>query len=270
MTSSNPNTWLSEQILASFHLIGIQPYLEAGFELVRKKRLIDFVVSPGEITLKIQAEQVQPYVSTLIVPRIDMEKWNEVYAELSKQALYISLLLSGDLPSELQHVFSKLGLEIFPSSLEKINFTCSCKKNLPVCEHIAALYFVMNERFADNPFLIFRLLGSGKHEVISEIRKRRHGLLTSHISRAEDTLSTDSASLTLSEDLLKHFWDSGESISSLRYNIRADELPGAILRQLDALPIDNIEPGLESSLEDAYEHVATRAQAFGLGLATTK
>ena len=51
---------------------------------------------------------------------------------------------------------------------------------------------------------------------------------------------------------------------NISYQIKADELPAATLKRLDAMPLLGIEEHVESKVEAAYEKIARLAQSYGL------
>ncbi len=262
-----PRSWLSEQILNVFDQGGIEPLLEEGFELVKKGRVLDFSVHRGTMSAKVQGERYQPYLAEIAIVPFSDEQWQAIFEKLSGQALYYAKLLTSELPEEIENVFQELGLELFPQTLSALSLKCSCGKKDQLCVHFAALYFLINERFSENPFLIFALRGRTRQETITELRKLRHQ--TSHPSEQRGKHIFSKAAYQSSpslEEQLADYWSCDEKIQSLSFTIRADELPGAILRQLSTIPITSREVSVEQVLEDAYDYIANRAQAFGLGL----
>ena len=55
-------------------------------------------------------------------------------------------------------------------------------------------------------------------------------------------------------------------LQQLSYDIRADELPAALLKRMEPAPLDGVDIDADRALEEAYVQVARRAQAFGLGM----
>lgn len=269
--ASTNSSWLTERILSVLHRLGVEPYLDQGLQLVKKRKILDFHVSPGMILAKVQGERYRPYNTTLEVRTFSEDEWGRVFAVMSQKALFAAKLLAGELPAEFDLAFVESGVRIFPLALDDpadlVNFRCDCEGNKRSCEHLAALYFLVNEKFEADPFLAFALRGRSARETLSELRRLRRSLCNRNepaIRQFYTGLESIEA-LPLSE-ALPRYWNNGATLASLQFTIRADELPGTILRQLEPCPAGDLIYHMDQVLDETYAYVANRAQAFGLGL----
>ena len=231
-------------------------------------RVLDFSVSPGRVSGRTLLDQTRPIRVDLIFPQLTDSNWSSVLSRLSLKAFFLAKLLARELPQEIEEIFSESGCHLFPESLTEITVECEPQENQEL-EHkavactIARLIF----RLEEDPFSIFLLRGRGQEEVLMELRRRRR----------EDRDSTPTGLSLGSQQInyhpapalnttLDNFWNAGKELWSLSYSIRADELPAAILKRLDPLPLSGLEEIVEPHLEEAYARVASRAQGYGLGL----
>ena len=53
--------------------------------------------------------------------------------------------------------------------------TCTCPDQANPCKHIAAVHYLLGERFDDDPFLMFLLRGRSQEEIVDALRARRGG-----------------------------------------------------------------------------------------------
>jgi Uncharacterized conserved protein len=92
---------------------------------------------------------------------------------MAAEALYSAQLLAGEVPAEIEEIVGKTGLPLFPETKKDVTTDCSCPDWENPCKHIAAAYYLLAERFDDDPFLIFSLRGKTKEEVLTALRARR-------------------------------------------------------------------------------------------------
>jgi uncharacterized Zn finger protein len=52
---------------------------------------------------------------------------------------------------------------------------CTCPDWANPCKHIAAVHYLLGERFDEDPFLMFLLRGRDRDEIVSALRARRLG-----------------------------------------------------------------------------------------------
>jgi uncharacterized Zn finger protein len=84
---------------------------------------------------------------------------------LAAQPFLVAKMLAGELPCEIEQVFTGAGLSLFPERHEDLKTTCSCPDWSNPCKHIAAVYYILGENFDQDPFLIFKLRGQGRQEL---------------------------------------------------------------------------------------------------------
>jgi len=259
--------WLTEHFLQLLLGHDLESHLEAGLEIFRKRRVLDFTVAPGSISAKIQTEGSDIYACSIILKPLSDKEWQQVFHELAKQSLYIAKLFAGMFPAELAEGFQQAGCELLPNNSSTISLKSNCKDKSLALDCFAALYFRFSETVENDPFVIFTLRGKGRDESIFQIRRERNNLLKAQPSntQSQTTAALDTHKKLLASRLDK-FWSAGAGLSELSYSIRADELPAAILKWLDPMPLQGIEEDADRQIEEGYEQVTRRAQAYGLGL----
>ncbi len=230
--------------------------------------VLDIIASPGSLNAKVQEQPGRLLRLNLSVEQLTDEQWTEVFKSLAHRSLYLSKLLANELPVELDQVFRAAGGNLIPSSEEQLQFSCECKKPLATCPHVARLLTRFIDSIEQNPFILFTLRGRGKDETLLELGRLRAKLRDEH--RATSSLSTVTLPPIREERMsVTSFYSVPEELFHLSYNIRADEIPSAILRQLDPIPLGFSDDRVETMLDDAYAQVARRAQVFGLGFKPT-
>ena len=231
-------------------------------------KVLDFVALPGRVSAKIENEQNKLTRIEIQFEEISEEKWNEVFDELSSQALFIAMLLAGYIPEEIETAFSKADIKICPDSIEQVSAFIDGSQTSAKDERIIAVLLQFCNKVLDDPFTLFLIHGKGRDEVLHELRKRRQHKVKNSKDRKQ-SLAYHQAHYSEAppiSTLLDNFWGAKEELKKLNFNIKADELPAAILKWLDPIPLGGLEEDAEFLFEEAYEHVTRRAQAFGLGL----
>jgi uncharacterized Zn finger protein len=76
-------------------------------------------------------------------------------------------------PDDLEDVFASVGLSLFPTGVREMPMDCSCPDWSVPCKHLAAVAYLVAERFDDDPFLILRWRGRDRTTLLAGIRSRR-------------------------------------------------------------------------------------------------
>jgi len=268
LIENNSGYWRAERLLQLLTEFGVNEHIDAGHEIIQRRRTVDFFVAPGTISARIQDERGHPVRVRLSLEAIADQLWPVIFNELSQSALYLAKLLCAQLPLETEQVFQRAGSFLFPTSAKELALQCECTAPNTGCKHSAALYLLASNQFVSDPFSLLTWRGRAREQAMAELRRVRQNLRAS----LQDSASVGSYQLLPSQpatplsESMTHFWSSGARLQELKYTIKADELPASLLRRLDSIPVGDLQTGVELALEDAYAHVARRAQSLGLGL----
>jgi uncharacterized Zn finger protein len=153
-----------QTVLDNFRIGG---RLERGRIYARKGQVLAIDIHAGEVTARVQGSRQKPYDVTIGVSRLDREEWDQVFGVLSRQALFVAKLLAGEMPQDIERVFTQAGVSLFPKKRGDLRTTCSCPDEANPCKHIAAVYYLLGEEFDRDPFLLFRLRGRSRDEFIA-------------------------------------------------------------------------------------------------------
>ena len=97
---------------------------------------------------------------------LDEEEWEQVLSVLSRQAIFVAKLLAGEMPQDIERVFTQAKLSLFPQKRGDLRTDCSCPDSSNPCKHIAAVYYLLGEEFDRDPFLLFRLRGLEREKLL--------------------------------------------------------------------------------------------------------
>jgi uncharacterized Zn finger protein len=177
---------------------------------------------------------------------------------MASQAIFAAKLLAGEMPTNIEEAFSSAKLSLFPTSLNDLKTKCSCPDWANPCKHTAAVYYILAERFDEDPFLIFKLRGRSKEEIIATLREKRAEMVpaetTSDSASANEADTTGEPPLRL-EDHLNTFWQAGEGLDAFAVSLQAPKVEKAVLKRLGHGPFPIGGQNITEVLGKAYDVV---------------
>lgn len=163
-------TWWSGRFLAVLEEQGVGGRLARGRSYARAGQIVSLDVAAGAVTAQVQGSRAEPYRVRLGVPTYGKAEWAAVTGRLAEDASYAAALLGGEMPRGIEDVFAAAGLALFPTELV---MDCTCPDRTVPCKHLAAVCYVLAERFDADPFRILALRGRDREELLAELRERR-------------------------------------------------------------------------------------------------
>jgi uncharacterized Zn finger protein len=122
------------------------------------------------------------------------------------------------------------------------------------------VYYLLGERFDEDPFLLFELRGRSKDEVAAALRERRaQGLETlSEAPVPYAPAAIEAVEVPVLDECLDDYWALGAQVNELTLDLSLPEVDMALLKRL-GVP-DFVEGRtFWAQLERVYEGVAERA-----------
>lgn len=261
-------SWCAELFLVAFEEVSLSSVREESLQLLRRRRVMDVTISAGSISAKIHHADSKPVRVELKLSVLSSSEWESIYRALAKQALFLAKMLAGEMPQEIEDVFRSADAVLLPDAAAAYELITEQHRSEQLSPELGALVLHLYDRFDRDPFSVFAFRGSGREETLYEVKLERRRSLPG--SESTPTMNYGEMGYEPAPPLgetLAHFWNLGSAARDLRYSIKADELPAAILKRLDPIPLSTtLQDEVESTLEEAYVQVARRAQAYGLGL----
>src|SRR3954454_23537061 len=219
--------------------------LARGRAYARKGQVMDFHLSAGSVTARVQGSRPRPYEVSIVIAAFDEAQWTDLTEALGSRALYRAALLAGEMPREIIDLFEEHGLPLFPDQLD---IRCSCPDWSVPCKHGSAVLYVLAEAFDDDPFLVLAWRGRDRDTLLGELRG------TPEPIEAVDPLAVEETPL---EERLTDYYSPGISLSRLRERpARVTAPPELLLRALDAPPVKVRHIPLTDLLRPAYRDLA--------------
>jgi len=249
-------TWWSKRWIQVLESFSMGTRLTRGRSYARQGQVISIDVEPGLVKAKVQGSQPKPYNVKIRLEPLSDQDWDKVTDAMASQAIFAANLLAGEMPKNIEEAFASVHVSLFPAALRELNTDCSCPDWANPCKHIAAVYYLLAERFDEDPFLIFKLRGRTKEQIIAVLREKRAATFpVGDASSTTETASAEEENLLSLEEHLETFWQAGEALESFTVNLSAPRIDKAILKRLGDAPFRIGDMNVASLLAKAYSAV---------------
>ncbi|MGE5655367.1 MAG: SWIM zinc finger family protein [Actinomycetota bacterium] len=165
--------WWTQQWLDLINSYRFKKRLERGWKYAREGNVLSIDFQGQKVIAQVQGTEPDPYKVSLWLDPLTDEDWDYVIESMSQQAIFSAKLLAGEMPHNIEEVFATAGKRLFPFSLSDVHSRCSCPDKANPCKHISAVYYLLGERFSEDPFVLFQLRGRTKEQLLSKLRQLR-------------------------------------------------------------------------------------------------
>ena len=237
-------TWWSQRFLGVLESLGVGGRLSRGRSYARAGQIVSLDVAAGGALAQVQGSRPQPYKVRIGIPAFGKAEWAWVTQALAGEASYAAALLNGEMPREIETVIDGVGLSLFPADQRDLAMDCSCPDYAVPCKHLAAVFYVLAERFDADPFQILALRGRDRDTLLEELRARR-------AAAAPPDENGGAAALA---DVMDVFWTGDAGLAERLSG--AHTPPDAILDQVHGFPITVRGEHVTELLRPAYRALA--------------
>lgn len=228
-------SWWAKRWIAVLESFDIGARLNRGRSYARKGQVMNVDISKGAVKAKVQGSSSRPYSITIKIKALPTADWKKLASAFSREALFAAKLLAGEMPQEIEQVFTQTGLSLFPAKLRDLETNCSCPDWSNPCKHIAAVYYLLGEEFDRDPFLIFRLRGMSREELI-ELLGATHIGDVSRTPAAQTQTTANEAPLEPIAANADSFWRGGTLPADLFGEINLPPVSAALPKRLGNFP----------------------------------
>jgi uncharacterized Zn finger protein len=257
--------WWAQRWIAVLESFQIGARLGRGRSYARSGQVLSIDITEGLVKAKVQGSRPKPYGVTIRIKPLSPDSWKRLIAALSCQALFGAKLLAGEMPEDIEQAFKKEGLSLFPQKLKDLETDCSCPDWSNPCKHIAAVYYLLGEEFDRDPFLIFKLRGLSREELLKllgnsgkkPMRRKKKGqsaVPENEIPRSEP-LPTQ----------ISKFWQQGSLSDEFLGEVEIPPLTSALLKMLGNFPFWRGRERFMEALEPVYLRASIRGMDVLLG-----
>jgi uncharacterized Zn finger protein len=261
-------TWWAKrwiEVLESFH-IGAR--LGRGRSYARRGQVLSIDIEKGKVSARVQGSSARPYHVTIKVKVIGMNEWKKLAGALSRKAVFAAKLLAGEMPEGIEEAFHESGLSLFPDKRTDITTDCSCPDWSNPCKHIAAVFYLLGEEFDRDPFLIFKLRGMDREELMGLVggrhsaKSRKVRTEIEPASEGRQEAQAEAEPLSADPGL---FWGQELPADEPGGEVHIPGLCAALPKQLGSFPFWRGQESFLSTLEALYRRASPGGMAVFLG-----
>jgi uncharacterized Zn finger protein len=169
-------------------------------------------------------------------------------------------LLAGEMPAEVEEVFQRVDVSLFPKRSGDLRTECSCPDWSNPCKHVAAVYYLLGEEFDRDPFLLFKLRGLDREELLARLGA---------IAPAEEAAGAAEEAAPLPPEPLpadgKAFWSMGKVSGDLFGDVAVPPVSAAWPKRLGNFPFWRGEERFLDALQPIYRAAARQGLEVFLG-----
>ena len=251
-------TWWASRWIAALERLVNQARLARGRTYARAGQVVSLDVTRDGVEAVVQGSRAEPYRVTIEFKKLSDAEWDRVIDAMAGEAIYAARLLSGEMPETIEDLFASAGVALFPATEGDMRTRCTCPDWANPCKHIAAVHYLLGERFDQDPFLMFLLRGRTRDEVLSALRARR----------GAGDLESGGDTETSHEIDIATFWTGPSTSDEVALHFA--------LPESDALPIKGLGPptfirdqaaraAMTAAMERLYEQIGSYALLLALG-----
>ena len=169
--------WWVEQWMELINSYHFKKRLERAWAYAREGNVISIRFEGRRVHARVQGTDEDPYKVKLWLEVLSDEDWGYVLEALTQKAKWSAQLLAGIMPSDIERAFASSGRRLFPFKLQEIRSECSCPDKANPCKHISAIYYLMGDRFREDPFVLFQLRGRTRTQLLTDLAEKRQQVL---------------------------------------------------------------------------------------------
>lgn len=245
--------------------------LERARKYAKEGNVLNIEFKGAEVLAQVQGTAPEPYQVELFINPFTEEDWNYVVETMAQEAIYSAQLLAGEMPENIEKVFTANGLSLFPFTLSDIHSRCSCPDPKNPCKHIGAVYYQLGDRFSEDPFVLFQLRGRTKSQILEDLRRLRSTVVavadTSQIEveQSSPAPTPHTPHPTPNSDLkIEQFWQYNQPLDPSLVVIAPPLDHRTVLDILGTIPLTAADTSVIHYFREVYQTVSQQAMISAL------
>jgi uncharacterized Zn finger protein len=262
-------SWWATRWIAALERLVNPGRLQRGRTYARAGQVVSLDITHDGVKAVVQGSRPEPYRVDIHFKRLSDQEWDRVIDAMASQALYAARLLSGEMPETIEEVFAAAGTSLFPAEQHDMETTCTCpdwrnrkaevatRDGVMPCKHVAAVYYLLGERFDEDPFLMFLLRGRSKDDIIAALRARRAG--------PEPEVAAPDTESPVEPDVAA-FW-TGPQAEEVALHFALPESDALAVKRLGppSFVRDQVADSFAATMERLYQQIGEYALLLALG-----
>ena len=259
--------WWAERWIKTLESFNVGARLGRGRSYALKGQVRSIDIQKGIVTAKVQGTRRKPYNITISIKTLSQAQWKKLAEVLASQAVFAARLLTGEMPEDIEEAFKQLNLSLFPEKQGDLQTDCSCPDWSNPCKHIAAVYYLLGEEFDRDPFLIFKLRGITREELI-ELMNTASGESVL-FTKLDEVPTSDLNEESLTPEPITHdekcFWDGGGLSDDFFSEVTVPRTAAALPKRLGNFPFWRGEKRFIEAIEPIYSKASELGMDAFLG-----
>ncbi len=200
-------TWWGQRWIRAIEKIDIdENRLPRGRSYAKNGNVLKVEINGGQIKASVRGSRPHPYREHMTLKPFGEREKAILESVIIGRPDLAARILVGQIPSELNELLIKKGIDLFPASWNEIEADCSCPDWANPCKHLAAVYYVIAFEIDKDPFLLFEMRGISKEWMmkISGLKQNVQEYVFVDESQASDPQKTEEVRLdSKAESFLK-------------------------------------------------------------------
>ncbi len=193
--------WWVEQWMELINSYRFKKRLERAWTYAREGNVTSIRFEGRRVHARVQGTGEDPYKVKLWLDILNDEDWSYVLEALTQKARWSAQLLAGIMPADIERAFAASGRRLFPFKLQEVRSECNCPDKANPCKHISAIYFLMGDRFSEDPFVLFQLRGRTRAKLLADLAEERLKVLAT-LAKATKQNSDDPDQSPINDEIL--------------------------------------------------------------------
>ena len=186
--------WWVEQWMELINGYRFKKRLERAWGYAREGHVTSIRFEGRRVHARVQGTDDAPYKVKLWLDVLNDDDWGYVLEALAQKARWSAQLLAGIMPADIERAFAASGKRLFPFKLQEVRSECTCPDKANPCKHISAVYFLMGDRFSEDPFVLFQLRGRNRARLLEDLAEYRRKALADLAKKAKSKATSSSSS----------------------------------------------------------------------------
>lgn len=165
--------WWVEQWMELINSYRYKKRLERAWTYAREGNVVSIRFEGRRVHARVQGTDPEPYKVKLWLDVLSDEDWGYVLEALGQKARWSAQLLAGVMPQDIERAFAASGKRLFPFKLQEVRSECSCPDKANPCKHTSAVFYLMGDRFSEDPFVLFQLRGRSRTQLLADLAAQR-------------------------------------------------------------------------------------------------
>lgn len=214
-------------------------------------------------------------------PTLTDAQWETITDALSSQALFVAQLLAGNMPAEIEQVFTAAGSWLLPTTAAEVEQLCTPAGGAAMpadgaCRPLIAAYLQLGEMVSEDPWLLLRLRGRDREQVLAALQEKRNreaqALTPPSTPLPEQpaaepafytpplhTAQAEAAAVVQLDARIADFWGRRKVLEDIHHHLVQPAVELALLRRLGPINATADGSAAYAQLQTVYHRVTRRA-----------